>query len=213
MPGARPRRHRCAPASPTRQWYPSYRTSQPRVGRAGRPRHAAPGPAGRELRPARADAPRWGRIALVAGVSCWSLALLGRRSAPGCYTRSSTRTWPRTDPFSEITGGRPGEGGRRGAQHPAGRQRLAGPGRAVDKPGEWRADTMIIMHIPAEPREGLPGLHPARPVRARSRRARTRPATTAAPREDQRGVRVGRPAADRTDRRVLHRRPHRPRDG
>ena len=40
------------------------------------------------------------------------------------------------------------------------------PDAPVDRPGEWRTDTIILMHIPADHEQGVPGLHPPRPVRA-----------------------------------------------
>ncbi|MEV6797573.1 LCP family protein [Micromonospora rifamycinica] len=130
------------------QWYPSHQEDQPRSGGPGGP--GIPGGPGGPWGPGRGGPrPRWGRIALVAGVSVLVLALLGGVGA-WFYTRSLDKDLARTDPFSEITGGRPAK-----PVEGALNILLVGtdsrdPDAAVDKPGEWRADTLIVMHIPAD---------------------------------------------------------------
>ncbi|WP_229399163.1 LCP family protein [Micromonospora okii] len=93
--------------------------------------------------------PRWGRIATVAGVAVLVLALLGGAGA-WFYTRSLNEDLARTDPFSELTGGRPAK-----AVDGALNILLVGsdsrdPDAPVDQQSEWRADTIIVMHIPAD---------------------------------------------------------------
>ncbi|SCF36047.1 transcriptional attenuator, LytR family [Micromonospora matsumotoense] len=130
------------------QWYPSYQDDQPRSGGPGGPGTPA-GPGGPGNYGRRGPRPRWGRIALVAGVTVLVVALLGGIGA-WFYTRNLNEDLARTDPFSEITGGRPAK-----AVDGALNILLVGtdsrdPDAAVDKPGEWRADTLIVMHIPAD---------------------------------------------------------------
>ncbi|MEV4723448.1 LCP family protein [Micromonospora humida] len=130
------------------QWYPSHQESQPRSGGPGGPGTPS-GPGGPGNYGRRGPRPRWGRIALVAGVTVLVVALLGGIGA-WFYTRNLNEDLARTDPFSEITGGRPAK-----AVDGALNILLVGtdsrdPDAAVDKPGEWRADTLIVMHIPAD---------------------------------------------------------------
>ncbi|MFJ6199480.1 LCP family protein [Micromonospora sp. NPDC092111] len=130
------------------QWYPSYGDGQPRPGGPGGP-GTPPGPGGPGGSGRRGPRPRWGRIALVAGVAVLVLALLGGVGA-WLYTRNLNNDLARTDPFSEITGGRPAK-----AVDGALNILLVGsdsrdPDAPVDKQGEWRADTLIVMHIPAD---------------------------------------------------------------
>ncbi|MEU1884095.1 LCP family protein [Micromonospora sp. WMMD987] len=133
------------------QWYPSYQDDQPRSGGPGGPGTPA-GPGGPGNYGRRGPRPRWGRIALVAGVTVLVVALLGGIGA-WFYTRNLNEDLARTDPFSEITGGRPAK-----PVEGALNILLVGtdsrdPDAAVDKPGEWRADTLIVMHIPADHKE------------------------------------------------------------
>ena len=91
--------------------------------------------------------PRWGRIALVAGLV---VLLLGGIAFAGgfFYYRQVDAGLSRTDPFAQITGGRP-------AKEVSGAINLLMLGSDSrdpsnkDKPGEWRTDTMILLHIPA----------------------------------------------------------------
>ena len=121
-------------------------------------------------------------VALLGGIGAWF------------YTRNLNEDLARTDPFSEITGGRPAK-----AVDGALNILLVGrdsrdPDAAVDKPGEWRADTLIVMHIPADHQKAylvsIPrDLYVPIPENAR-RGLRLRSA-----REDQCGVRLRWPAA------------------
>ncbi|MFV2102269.1 LCP family protein [Micromonospora sp. LOL_024] len=99
--------------------------------------------------PLRGPRPRWRRIALVAGVAVLALALIFGTGA-WFYARSLDNNMARTDPFSEITDGRPAR-----AADGALNILMVGtdsrdPDAPMDRPGEWRADTIIVMHIPAD---------------------------------------------------------------
>ncbi|SCE71265.1 cell envelope-related function transcriptional attenuator common domain-containing protein [Micromonospora viridifaciens] len=85
----------------------------------------------------------------MAGVTVLVLALLGGVGA-WFYARNLDDDLARTDPFSEITGGRPAK-----KVDGALNILLAGtdsrdPDAPMDKAGEWRADTLILMHVPAD---------------------------------------------------------------
>ncbi|MDH6463478.1 LCP family protein required for cell wall assembly [Micromonospora sp. A200] len=133
------------------QWYPSYDDERPRSGGPGGPGGPGtpPGPGGPGGPGRRGPRPRWGRIGLVAGVAVLVLALLGGLGA-WVYTDNLDKDLARTDPFSEITGGRPAK-----AVNGALNILLVGsdsrdPDAPVDKQSQWRADTIIVMHIPAD---------------------------------------------------------------
>ncbi|MEU2610783.1 LCP family protein [Micromonospora sp. NPDC007271] len=130
---------------------PAYDGEPRRGGPAGPGGPSGPGgpggPGGDPGRPG--PRPRWGRIALVAGVAVLVLALLGGAGA-WFYARSLDDDLARTDPFSEITGGRP-------AKKVDGALNILmvgtdsrDPDASMDKAGEWRADTLILMHVPAD---------------------------------------------------------------
>jgi LCP family protein required for cell wall assembly len=92
--------------------------------------------------------PRWGRIALVAGLAVIVLALLAGVGA-FAYYRYVDSGLNRDDPFAEITGGRPPKV----ADGALNMLLLGSDSRDPDnggKPGEWRTDTMIVLHIPAD---------------------------------------------------------------
>jgi LCP family protein required for cell wall assembly len=92
--------------------------------------------------------PRWGRIVLVLAlvlILCGGLGLGGA----WMYARSVDSDLARTDPFSTLTEGRP-------PKTVDGSQNILlvgsdsrDPDAATDKGSEWRADTIIIMHIPS----------------------------------------------------------------
>ncbi|MGW0213324.1 LCP family protein [Micromonospora chokoriensis] len=139
-------------ARPTEaRFYPSYDEEGPRSGGPTGPRGpGGPGGAGGSGR--RGPRPRWGRIALVAGVAVLVLALLGGVGA-WLYARNLNGDLARTDPFAEITGGRPVK-----PVDGALNILLVGsdsrdPDAPVDTKSQWRADTIIVMHIPADHKE------------------------------------------------------------
>ena len=92
--------------------------------------------------------PRWGRIALLAGIAVVVLGLLGGLGL-WAYVNGLDDDLARTDPFSEITGGRPVKtvDGTLNILMVGSDSR--DPDAPVDQGSEWRADTIILMHIPA----------------------------------------------------------------
>ena len=189
------------------------RTTRSSLGPAARRR--PPGPAGRAAPAAGAAGgprPRWGRIALVAGVAVLVLALLGGVGA-WLYARNLDSDLARTDPFAEITGGRPGQDRRRRAEHPAGRQRLAGPGRAGRQARASGARTRSSS-CTSRPTTGRPTWSPS-PVTCTCTIPKSADADCGAGQRAKinAAFAFGGAAADRADRRVLHRRSDRPRDG
>lgn len=139
-------------ARPTEaRFYPSYDEEQPRSGGPAGPTGPG-GPGGTGGSGRRGPRPRWGRIALVAGAAVLVLALLGSVGA-WLYARNLNSDLARTDPFSEITGGRPAK-----TVDGALNILLVGsdsrdPDAPVDSKSQWRADTIIVMHIPADHQE------------------------------------------------------------
>ncbi|TWJ25020.1 LytR family transcriptional attenuator [Micromonospora endolithica] len=88
----------------------------------------------------------------MAGVAVLVLALLGGVGA-WFYARGLNNDLARTDPFSEITGGRPAK-----SVDGALNILLVGsdsrdPDAPVDQQSKWRADTIIVMHIPSNHQE------------------------------------------------------------
>ncbi len=137
------------------RWYPQA-GDEPVPGGPGGP--AGPGGPGdfgggdRGRPERRGPRPRWGRIALVAGVAVLVLALLGATGA-WFYARGLDDDLARTDPFSEITGGRPAK-----AVDGALNILMVGsdsrdPDAPVNEASKWRADTIIVMHIPSNHQE------------------------------------------------------------
>ncbi|HET6534284.1 MAG TPA: LCP family protein [Actinoplanes sp.] len=93
--------------------------------------------------------PRWGRIALVAGVLVIIGGLIAGIALYG-YAAGLDKDLKRTDAFSEITNGRP-------VKEVAGVQNILLVGSDSRDPdaisaqvSEWRADTLILMHIPSD---------------------------------------------------------------
>ncbi|MER7459015.1 LCP family protein [Micromonospora sp. NPDC126480] len=137
------------------RWYPS-QADEPVPGGPGGPTGPG-GPGGfgggGHGRPERrGPRPRWGRIGLVAGVAVLVLALLGATGA-WFYARGLNEDLARTDPFSQITGGRPAK-----SVDGALNILLVGsdsrdPDAPVNEAGKWRADTIIVMHIPSNHQE------------------------------------------------------------
>ena len=188
---------------------PPYRQRRRWPGRPRRPgsdrgRAGAPGKRGRK--------PRWGRIALVAGVA---LALLGLLGAGGALYGYANKLDDDLKPHRPVLGDH---------RRPPGRRRSTARSTSCwsaatrgTRTRRRRGQQVARRHDhrdahPGQPRQGVPGLDPARPVRADPRVGRAPTAATRSA-QDQRGVRVGRAAAGGADRRGLHRRAHGPRDG
>ncbi|MBQ1023017.1 LCP family protein [Micromonospora sp. C95] len=131
------------------RWHPAYDDEPiPPAGPGGPRGPFGPGGPGGGPSPRRRR-PHWRRIALVAGVAVLVLALIGGAGA-WFYARSLDNNMARTDPFSEITGDRPPK-----AVNGALNILMVGtdsrdPDAPVDRAGKWRADTIIVMHIPAD---------------------------------------------------------------
>ncbi|TDC68847.1 LytR family transcriptional regulator [Micromonospora sp. KC606] len=130
------------------QWYPTYGDEQPGHGGPGGP-GSPPGRGGSGGSGQRGPRPRWRRIGLVAGIAVLVLALLGGGGA-WLYANNLNSGLARTDPFAEITGGRPAK-----AVNGALNILMVGsdsrdPDAPVDRQSQWRADTIIVMHIPAD---------------------------------------------------------------
>ncbi|MFF5176333.1 LCP family protein [Micromonospora sp. NPDC000089] len=128
------------------QWYPSPDEAPAHSGGPGGPggpRH----PGGSGGGPGRR--PNWKRIGLVGGIVVLVLALVGGVGG-WFYARNLDKDLARTDPFAGIAEGRPAQ-----AVNGALNILLVGtdsrdPDAPLDKKGEWRADTLIVMHIPAD---------------------------------------------------------------
>jgi LCP family protein required for cell wall assembly len=93
--------------------------------------------------------PRWGRIALVVGAVVAAAALFAGFSLYG-YANNLDKDLKRTDAFSDITGGRPIK-----TVDGAINILLVGsdsrdPDATKEDTNAWRADTLIVMHIPAD---------------------------------------------------------------
>ncbi|MDI6099178.1 LCP family protein [Actinoplanes sp. NEAU-A12] len=93
--------------------------------------------------------PRWGRIALVIGVIVLVLAVVAGIAAYG-YISGVDKELKRTNAFSGITAERPGK-----AVEGAFNILLIGtdsrdPDAKQDQANQWRADTLILMHVPAD---------------------------------------------------------------
>src|SRR6187402_3577330 len=93
--------------------------------------------------------PRWGRIALIAGIVVLVVGLIAGISLYG-YASGLDKDLKRTDAFSEITNGRP-------VKTVDGALNILLVGSDSRDPdtndgaaSEWRADTLIMMHIPAD---------------------------------------------------------------
>jgi LCP family protein required for cell wall assembly len=95
----------------------------------------------------RGPRPNWRRIALVSGIAVLVLGLL-TSGGLYLYVRGLDKDIARTDPFSALTGDRPKSVS--GALNIL----LVGsdsrdPDAPVNEASKWRADTIIVMHIPA----------------------------------------------------------------
>ncbi|XVU25407.1 LCP family protein [Actinoplanes sp. CA-054009] len=132
---ARPSR----PSGPGEDWPPRGSAG----GGGGRPPAGGSGNSYRGNRPR----PRWKRIALLAGLALLIIAVIAGISLYG-YARGLDKDLKRTDAFSGISTDRPAKA-IEGAQNIL----LVGsdsrdPDAKDDGAGKWRADTLILMHVP-----------------------------------------------------------------
>ena len=93
--------------------------------------------------------PRWGRIALLAGIAVVIIGLIATISLYS-YASNLDKGLKRTDAFSQITSDRP-------AKTVTGALNILlvgsdsrDPSAKDDSANAWRADTLILMHIPAD---------------------------------------------------------------
>nr|WP_296066878.1 LCP family protein [uncultured Actinoplanes sp.] len=106
-----------------------------------------PPPPGRSYRGKRK--PRWGRIALLAGLAVLIIAVIAGISLYG-YANGLDDDLKRTDAFSTLTGDRP-QSTVDGAMNIL----LVGsdsrdPDAKEDQANAWRADTLMLMHVPKD---------------------------------------------------------------
>ncbi len=116
----------------------------------GTPGGPPPSGPGRGTSYGRRPRPRWGRIALV---GILALLLIGGGGA-FWYYKSLDNNVARTDPFASITGARPDRLAK-GAQNIL---ILGSDSRDPDngaKAGEWRTDTIILLHLTADHKKAL----------------------------------------------------------
>jgi len=93
--------------------------------------------------------PRWGRIALIAGIAVVVLGVVAAFSLYG-YADHLDNDLKRTDAFSQLTNGRPVK-----TVDGALNVLIVGsdsrdPDAKEDTANAWRADTLMLMHIPAD---------------------------------------------------------------
>jgi len=93
--------------------------------------------------------PRWGRIALLAGVAVIIIGVVAAISLYG-YANGLDKDIKRTDAFSEITNGRPAKTVDGALNILIVGSDSRDPDAAEDKSNAWRADTLMLMHIPED---------------------------------------------------------------
>ena len=117
---------------------------------SGRPKvNGTGGTYGAAVKPKRNIKPRWGRIALVATGLVLVLALL-IGGGLWIYGKNLDSKLKKTDPFSAIVGNRPLK-----TVDGALNILLVGsdsrdPDTDMSKPGEWRSDTIVMVHVSAD---------------------------------------------------------------
>jgi LCP family protein required for cell wall assembly len=128
----------------------SGRASVPPSGPApARPAGGPPGDRGRSYKSGTRTRPRWGRIALVAGGVVVLLALIGGIYAVN-YVNGIDEDLKRVNAYEGITSGRPAK-----TVDGAFNILLVGsdsrdPDAKQNDANAWRADTLMIMHVPAD---------------------------------------------------------------
>ena len=117
-------------------------------GPSGPPRGPGGGrPGGRPYKGRRK--PRWGRIALVAGAAVLIIGLIAGISLYG-YANGLNGDLKRTDAFADITNGRPVKEVEGALNILLVGSDSRDPDATKEDTNAWRADTLIIMHIPAD---------------------------------------------------------------
>lgn len=93
--------------------------------------------------------PRWGRIALVAGIAVIIIGIVAGISLYG-YAANLDQDLKRTDAFADITNGRPVKEVEGALNILLVGSDSRDPDASKGEGSEWRADTLIVMHIPAD---------------------------------------------------------------
>ncbi len=93
--------------------------------------------------------PRWGRIALVAGAVVLVIALITGFSLYG-YANNLNDDLKRTDAFADITDGRPAKTVDGALNFLLVGSDSRDPDASKEDANSWRADTLMIMHIPED---------------------------------------------------------------
>jgi LCP family protein required for cell wall assembly len=93
--------------------------------------------------------PRWGRIALLAGLAVLIIAIIAGISLYG-YASNLDDKLKRTDAFSQLTGDRPAKPVKGALNILLVGSDSRDPDTKDDQANAWRADTLILMHVPAD---------------------------------------------------------------
>jgi LCP family protein required for cell wall assembly len=93
--------------------------------------------------------PRWGRIALLAGLAALVIAVIAGISLYG-YASNLDDGLKRTDTFSQLTGDRPAAQVKGATNILLVGSDSRDPDTKDDQANAWRADTLILMHVPAD---------------------------------------------------------------
>jgi LCP family protein required for cell wall assembly len=115
----------------------------------GGPPPRRPGGSGPDRPYRRRPKPRWGRIALVAGVIFVIGGLIAAISLYG-YASGLDKDLKRTDAFADITNGRPVKTVDGALNILIVGSDSRDPDASDETANAWRADTLMIMHIPAD---------------------------------------------------------------
>lgn len=127
---------------------PSGRASVPVTGRPPAGGHQPDRiPPGRPYKTRRK--PRWGRIALLAGLAVLIIAVIAGISLYG-YANGLDKDLKRTDAFSALTGDRPAKPVEGALNILLVGSDSRDPDAKDDQANAWRADTLILMHVPAD---------------------------------------------------------------
>jgi len=93
--------------------------------------------------------PRWGRIALLGGLAVLIIAVIAGISLYG-YASNLDDNLKRTDAFSALTGDRPAKQVKGALNILLVGSDSRDPDTKDDQANAWRADTLILMHVPAD---------------------------------------------------------------